>query len=130
MDTTTDIDDITRYEEAALAGLPHPFQALCQDVILQVLDWPEQDMLTELQIDDKMDLTGLYDGIPLTQKSTTEPSPFPDIIWLFARPILAEWKDRNHDTLETLVHHIVIHEIAHHFGWTDDQIAQIDRWWE
>lgn len=130
MDTATDIDDITRYAEAALAGLPHPFQEICQDVILRVADWPEPEMLTELQIDDRMDLTGLYDGIPLTQKSTTEPSPFPDIVWLFAQPILAEWKDRNHDTLEELVHHIVIHEIAHHFGWTDDEIAQIDRWWE
>jgi predicted Zn-dependent protease with MMP-like domain len=130
MDATTDIDDITRYAEAALNGLPRPFRELCADVILQVTDWPEPDMLAELEIDDRLELTGLYDGIPITQKSNAEPSPFPDTVWLFAQPILAEWRDRRHDTLENLVQHIVIHEIAHHFGWTDEEIAEVDRWWE
>lgn len=130
MDTTTDIDDITRYAEAALSGLPQPFKDLCDNVILQVVDWPEPDMLAEMDIDDRLDLTGLYDGIPITQKSNVEPSPFPDTVWLFVEPIMAEWRERNNATLEELVHHIVIHEIAHHLGWTDDEIAQIDRWWE
>ena len=87
-------------------------------------------MLAVMDIKDRLDLTGLYDGIPITQKSNVEPSPFPDTVWLFVEPIMAEWRERNNDTLEELVHHIVIHEIAHHFGWTDDEIAQIDRWWE
>lgn len=130
MDLTTDIDDITRYAEAALNGLPQPFRELCQDVILQVVDFPEPQMLAELEIDDRFELTGLYDGIPITQKSNVEPSPFPDTVWLFAEPILAEWRERGNDTLEDLVHHIVIHEIAHHLGWTDEEIAQIDHWWE
>ncbi|HKK96773.1 MAG TPA: metallopeptidase family protein [Marivita sp.] len=130
MDVTTDIDDITRYAEAALTGLPQPFRELCEDVLLQVVDWPEPDMLAALDLEDKEDLTGMYDGIPITLKSNTDPSPFPDTVWLFAQPILAEWRARKDDTLEDLVHHIVIHEIAHHFGWTDDEIAQIDRWWE
>ena len=130
MDESTDIDDITRYAEAALAGLPQPFRDLSRDVLLQVTDYPDADMLAELGIEDRMELTGLYDGIPLTQKSNVDPSPFPDAVWLFAQPILAEWRERRHDTLEQLVHHIVIHEIAHHFGWTDDEIAQVDRWWE
>ncbi|SHG80721.1 metallopeptidase family protein [Marivita hallyeonensis] len=130
MDVTTDIDDITRYAEAAFNGLPQPFRDLCQDVLLQVIDWPDKDMLAELEIEDPLELTGLYDGVPLTQKSQVDPSPFPDTVWLFSEPILAEWRERNDNTLEELVHHIVIHEIAHHFGWTDDEIAEIDRWWE
>ncbi|MFP7671801.1 metallopeptidase family protein [Marivita sp. S0852] len=127
---SSDIDDITRYAEAALSGLPQPFRDLCADVVLNVTDWPSSDMLAELNISDRADLTGLYEGIPVTLKSNVDPSPFPDMVWLFAEPILAEWRDRKHDTLEALVHHIVIHEIAHHFGWTDEEIAQIDRWWE
>ena len=130
MDATTDIEDITRYAEAALSGLPQPFRDRCQDVLLQVTDWPDKQMLSELDIDDPLELTGLYDGIPLTQKSKMDPSPFPDTVWLFAEPILAEWRERQYDTLEALVHHIVIHEIAHHFGWTDEEIADVDRWWE
>lgn len=130
MDLATDIDDITRYAEAALKGLPQPFRDICADVVLQVTDWPEPEMLSELGIEDRLDLTGLYDGIPVTQKSNVDPSPFPDTVWLFAQPILDEWRTRKNDTLEDLVQHIVIHEIAHHFGWTDDEIAQIDRWWE
>ncbi len=130
MDHGTDIDDITRYAEAALNGLPQPFRDLSSDLILHVVDWPEPAVLSDLGITDRLELTGLYDGIPMTEKSNAEPSPFPDAVWLFAQPILAEWRDRKEDTLEELVHHIVIHEIAHHFGWTDEEIATIDRWWE
>jgi predicted Zn-dependent protease with MMP-like domain len=130
MTTPSDIDDITRYAEAALTGLPLPFRDLCQDVLLQVTDWPDAALLDELDTDDPLELTGLYDGIPLTQKSIADPSPFPDTVWLFAEPILAEWRERGNETLENLVRHIVVHEIAHHFGWTDAEIAVIDRWWE
>lgn len=130
MDLTTDIDDITRYAEAALEGLPQPFRDVCADVVLQVTDWPDPEMVAELQIENRLELTVMYDGIPITQKSNVEPSPFPDTVWLFVQPILAEWRERKDDTLEALVQHIVIHEIAHHFGWTDDQIAKVDRWWE
>lgn len=126
----SDIDDITRYAEAALSGLPLPFRDLCKDVLLQVTDWPDTALLNELDTDDPLELTGLYDGIPLTQKSVADPSPFPDTVWLFAEPILAEWRERGNETLEDLVRHIVVHEIAHHFGWTDDEIAAIDHWWE
>ncbi len=97
---------------------------------LQVTDWPPAGILDELEIDDPLDLTGLYDGIPLTEKSAGDPSPFPDHVWLYAEPILAEWRDRKSVTLQDLVTHIVVHEIAHHFGWTDDEIAEVDRWWE
>ena len=126
----SDIDDITRYATAALNGLPQPFRAHCQDIVLRVTDWPDAEMLAELGITDRTELTGLYDGIPLTEKSRTEPSHFPDTVWLFAEPILLEWRERKRDTLEDLVAHVVIHEVAHHFGWSDDEIAEIDRWWE
>ena len=114
----------------ALAGFPAPFGALAAHVQLRVADWPSPDMLADLGIDDPLELTGLYEGIPLTQKSVQDMPFGPDIVWLFRRPILAEWHDRGDVDLPDLIAHVVVHEFAHHFGWDDDDIAQIDRWWE
>ena len=74
--------------------------------------------------------TGLYDGIPMTEKSVMDVPHGPDVVWLFRRPILDEWADRGNVTLTELVAHVTIHEFAHHFGWSDDDIAAIDPWWE
>jgi hypothetical protein len=73
---------------------------------------------------------GLYDGVPLTEKSVSDQPQQPDAIWLFRRPILDEWADRGNVTLAELVSHVMVHELAHHFGWSDDDIARIDPWWE
>jgi len=87
-------------------------------------------MLTDLGIADPFELTGLYDGIPLTERSVMDQPLQPDTIWLFRRPILDEWVDRGDIALSALVAHVLVHEFAHHFGWSDDDIARIDRWWE
>ncbi|MEC3859659.1 metallopeptidase family protein [Mesobacterium sp. TK19101] len=114
----------------ALNTLPAPFRDAAQEVVIQIVDWPSQDMLDDLEIADPLDLTGLYEGIPLTKKSVWDQPYGPDVIWLFRRPILAEWHDRGNIGLPRLVAHVLVHELAHHFGWSDDDIAQIDRWWE
>jgi len=116
--------------EAARAALPERVAALASDVILQIVDWPARDVLRDLDIDDPLDLTGLYDGVPLTEKSVGDQAFAPDVIWLFREPILEEWLDRGDVSLERLVAHVYVHELAHHFGWSDDDIAVIDRWWE
>ena len=123
------VEDIDRIARAVLAGVPDPFKPGAQEVVLQVADLPPPDVLAGLGIDDPLDLTGLYDGIPLTEKSLMDPAPYPDVIWLFRHPILAELEDRGNVTLEELVTHVTIHELAHHFGWSDDDIAAIDEWW-
>ncbi|WP_425071586.1 metallopeptidase family protein [Sagittula sp. S175] len=128
--TRTDPDAFRDMAEAALASLPEPFRSHAADVVLTVVDWPPQDILDDMEIDDPLDLTGLYEGIPLTHKSVSHPSPYPDRVWLFREPILEEWRDRGDVELSDLVTHVVVHEIAHHFGWSDDDIASIDRWWE
>jgi predicted Zn-dependent protease with MMP-like domain len=87
-------------------------------------------MLDELEIDDPLDLTGLYDGIPMTEKSVFDQPMGPDTVWLFREPILDEWRERGNVSIEELVAHVTIHEFAHHFGWSDDDIAAIDPWWE
>lgn len=124
------IVDIERMAFGAIERLPEAFQAGARGVVLRVEDWPSEDLLDELDIDDALDLTGLYDGIPLPEKSVFDQPSGPDTILLFVQPILQEWRDRGDIELEDLVAHVVVHEFAHHFGWSDDDIAQIDRWWE
>jgi predicted Zn-dependent protease with MMP-like domain len=126
----TGLDDIERIARDTLAGVPAPFRPHAAKIVLQVQDWPEAWMLRDLGIDYPADLTGLYDGVPLTEKSVSDPAPYADVIWLFREPILSEWRARGNVSLTELVSHVTIHELAHHFGWSDDDIATIDRWWE
>ncbi|PCD78090.1 metallopeptidase family protein [Pseudothioclava arenosa] len=123
------LDEIEAMAEAARATLPAAFAARAAEVVLRVEDFAAQEMLKELGIENPFELTGLYEGIPLTEKSVMDPGG-PDVIWLFRRPILDEWIDRGDVALGALVAHVYIHELAHHFGWSDDDIAVIDRWWE
>ncbi len=126
-------DSLARIEAIALDcvnSLPEPFRQAAFSVILRVEDWPDPDILSDLGIDDPLELTGLYDGVPLTQKSAAEPDPFPDVVTLYREPILAELQERANTSLEELVAHVTIHEFAHHFGWSDEEIAQIAPWWD
>ena len=125
-----DAAEIEAMARTALDGLPPEFREAAAQVALRVAEFAPEDMLDELQIDDPFELTGLYDGIPMTEKSVSDQPGGPDTIWLFRRPILDEWASRGDVTLGDLVVHIVTHEMAHHFGWSDDDIATIDRWWE
>ncbi len=125
-----DLQAFTALAEAARAALPPDIARAAQGVVLRVEDWPSVDMLADLEIEDGYELTGLYEGIPLTEKSVMDQPMGPDTIWLFRRPILDEWADRGDVSLGDLVRHVLVHEFAHHFGWTDADIAAIDRWWE
>ncbi|PTV95538.1 putative Zn-dependent protease with MMP-like domain [Rhodobacter aestuarii] len=121
--------EIEAMAEAARALLPEAFQASAAQVVLRVEDVAPDTFLEELEIDDPYELTGLYEGVPMTEKSIADPSG-PDVIWLFRRAILDEWVARGDVGLNELVAHVFVHEMAHHFGWSDDDIAAIDRWWE
>lgn len=125
-----DAAEIEAMARAAMNALPAEFASAAADVAIRVAEFAPEDMLDELQIDDPFELTGIYDGIPVTQKSIADQPGGPDIIWLFRRPIIDEWATRGDIGLQELVIHVVTHEMAHHFGWSDDDIASIDRWWE
>ena len=125
-----DLDTIETLARAALATLPAPFDAAARGVALRVEDFASDAMLDDLDIDDPFALTGLYDGIPLTEKSVMDQPAQPDVIWLFRRAILDEWIERGDIALGDLVTHVLVHELAHHMGWSDDDIAAIDPWWE
>ncbi|MBK5927653.1 metallopeptidase family protein [Rhodobaculum claviforme] len=124
------LEDFAALAEAARAALPAEFAAAARGVALRVEDFASDDLLDEMEIDDPFALTGLYDGIPLTEKSAFDQPEGPDTIWLFRRPILEEWAERGNVSLGELVTHVFVHELAHHLGWSDADIAVVDRWWD
>jgi predicted Zn-dependent protease with MMP-like domain len=125
-----DNDRIRQLAEAAITTLPEPFRAAAALVALRVEDFADPEILAALQIEDPYELTGLYDGTPLPERSVTDQPLQPDQIFLFRGPILEEWIERGDVSLGELVTHVFVHELAHHFGWTDDDIERIDPWWE
>ena len=125
-----DLATFEKLAEQALLALPEPYRAAAMQVALRIEDFAGDDILREMQIENAFELTGLYDGIPLTEKSVLDQPMGPDAIWLFRRPILEEWADRGDVPLGALIGHVLVHELAHHFGWSDDDIAEIDPWWE
>ncbi|MCR9146645.1 MAG: metallopeptidase family protein [Rhodobacteraceae bacterium] len=130
MDSPLTLDQMFEAAVATVEAFPTGFRGAARAVNLQVTDWPAPDMLAELDMTDPLELTGLYEGIPLTEKSVFDQPMGPDTVWLFREPILAEWRDRGDIALRDLVAHVTVHEFAHHFGWSDADIATIDRWWE
>ena len=128
--TAPDAHEMAEMARAAIAALPEAYRAAASEVALRVEDFAPDAMLAEMEMDDAFTLTGLYEGIPLTQKSVMDQPMAPDTIWLFRRPILDEWCARGNVTLPDLVAHVCVHVLAHHFGWSDEDIAAIDRWWE
>ena len=123
--TSPSAADIEALARRTLAALPEPFAGHLRDVVLQVEEFAADAILAEMGIDDPFDLTGLYEGLPLNQKSVDVSGTMPDRILLFRRPILDEWAD-GEDTLERLVAHILIHEAGHHFGFSDDDMHALE----
>ncbi len=128
--TAPSAEDIADLAIIARDSLPASFAAAAQDVLIRVEDLAPEDMLIDLGIDDPFSLSGLYDGVPLTRKSVMDQPDRADTIWLFRRALLDEWVERDGVTLMELVSHVYVHELAHHLGWSDHDIAAIDRWWE
>lgn len=113
------LDDIEIIARDTLRKLPLPFARHLRDVVLIVADFPDADLLNDLDIEDAFELTGLYTGRPAEMEAFT--GDMPPMIHLFRRPILDEWSEGG-VTLEDLVAHILIHETGHHFGLSDDDM--------
>jgi len=119
-------EEMQQLAQAALAGLPAPFAAHLGGIRLLVEDFADEDALAELGIDDPFELTGLYEGLPLGDKSIDHSGALPDRIRLFRRPILDEWAERGDVTLEQLVTHVLVHEVGHHFGLSDEAMHMLE----
>ena len=118
-------EEIEAIARRTLDALPEPFARHLGDVVLLVEDFADEETLREMEIDDPFDLTGIYEGLPLTEKSVDQSGTLPDRVRLFRRAILDEWAD-GPDTLEHLVAHVLIHEIGHHFGFSDEDMHALE----
>lgn len=124
-DTPPSAEEIEAMARRALGALPAPFAESLGDVVLLIEDFADNDTLRSMGIDDPFELTGIYEGIPLTERSVEQSGAMPDRVRLFRRPILDEWAD-GEDSLEHLVAHVLIHEIGHHFGLSDDDMHALE----
>ena len=120
------LEDLAEIAEKAFAALPDAFRKLAGEVIFRVDDFPDDEVLAELGIEDPFELTGLYQGLDLSRRSVFDTAPEPSRVFLFRRPILDEWAERGEVSLEELVAHVLVHEIGHHFGLSDAQIDAIE----
>lgn len=120
------LEQFERLAEAAWHGLPDGFRKLCGRVEIFVADFADEETLQALGMEDPFELTGVYIGVDLSQKSVSDPSPEPDRVFLFRRPILDEWADHGDVPLGELVTHVLVHEIGHHFGLSDDDMHAIE----
>jgi predicted Zn-dependent protease with MMP-like domain len=120
------LDDFAALADAAFKALPEPFRSLSADVVVRVDDFASDEVLDELGIADPFELTGLYQGIDLSHRSVLDAGTQPSMVFLYRRPILDEWTERGDVSLGELISHVLVHEIGHHFGLSDDDIHRIE----
>jgi predicted Zn-dependent protease with MMP-like domain len=108
-----------------LARLPKAFRALCEGVVVRVEDFPTDEILDEMDAESEFDLLGLFHGTGLPHQSIGDIARLPNLIWLYRRPILDYWAEHD-ETLGQIVQHVLIHEIGHHFGLSDEDMAAIE----
>jgi predicted Zn-dependent protease with MMP-like domain len=123
--TAPNLADFEDMAEAAWGRLPEEFRAKARDLLIRVEDYPTDEVLDALGIDDPLDLLGLYHGVSLDKKSTTDLAQQPDMVFLYRRPLLDEWAESG-ETLGNLVTHVLVHEVGHHFGFSDDDMERIE----
>jgi predicted Zn-dependent protease with MMP-like domain len=114
------LDDFVRLASAAFDALPQPFRQLAGEVVIRVADFAEKDVLDDLGIEDAFELTGIYSGVDLTKRSVLDPGGLGPAVFLYRRPLLDEWAEAGDITLGELVTHVLVHEIGHHFGLSDE----------
>jgi predicted Zn-dependent protease with MMP-like domain len=120
------LDDFVAIGEAALKSLPEAFLVRIGDVEIRVDDFPTEDVLDSLGIESEFDLLGLFQGVGLAHGGASGATGLmPNRVWLYRRPILDYWAEHD-ETLEAVVTHVLVHEIGHHFGLSDDDMEAIE----
>ena len=119
--------DIEALADEAFAALPATFRALCEGLVIRVEDFPDEETLEDMECETEFDLLGLFRGRGLAQgEHLAQTGDEPNMVWLYRRPILDFWAD-GEDTLRTVVTHVLVHEIGHHFGLSDADMEEIER---
>jgi predicted Zn-dependent protease with MMP-like domain len=119
------LQEIDTLARAALASLPEVFQSFTTGVVLQVAEFPDDEVCEQMQLDSPFDILGLYQGISITERGTEASGTLPDMVFLYRRPILDYWAETGED-LRHVVRHVLIHEIGHHFGLSDADMDAIE----
>jgi predicted Zn-dependent protease with MMP-like domain len=120
------LEEFETLASTAYAQLPERFRKLCDHLVIRVEDFPAEEVLEEMGIESPFDLLGLFSGIGLPQDgATAETGRLPNMIHLYRRPILDYWAEHE-ETLGAIITHVLVHEIGHHFGLTDEDMARIE----
>jgi len=119
------LEDLEAIAEAAYAGIPRELTRHVDNVVIRVVDFPDDETLDEMGCETPFDLLGLYRGVDLSRKSTFDVVTNVDMVFLYRRPLLDYWCETGED-LTHLVRHVLIHEIGHHFGLSDDDMERIE----
>lgn len=119
------VDEIAAMTDQAFHGLPDEFRALCGDLIVRVEDFADDETLDELGCESPFELLGLFRGVGLAHASVTYPNPQPNMIFLYRRAIIDYWAEHE-ETLVAVVTHVLVHEIGHHFGLSDEDMMRIE----
>jgi predicted Zn-dependent protease with MMP-like domain len=120
------LDDIEDLADAAYARLPQHFRELCGNLVIRVEDFPTDDVIEDMELESDFDLLGLFHGVGLPHQSESSPVQMPNMIFVYRRPILDYWAEHE-ETLGAIVTHVLVHEIGHHFGLSDDDMHQIEQ---
>ncbi len=113
------------WRSSAWARLPDAFRARAGDLLIRIEEYPTDEVLDTLGIEDPLDLLGLYHGVSLDKKSFSDLPQQPDMVFLYRRPLLDEWAESG-ETLGDLITHVLVHEVGHHFGFSDDDMERIE----
>ena len=118
--------DFEELAETAYARLPARFRKLCEHVVIRVEDFPTDDVIVEMDLESPFDILGLFTGIGLPQDgAVAETGRLPNMIHLYRRPILDYWAEHE-EALGTIVTHVLVHEIGHHFGLSDEDMQRLE----
>lgn len=125
--TAPTLEDFETMADEAFARLPAEFRALCEGVVIRIEDFPTDEVLDEMQAESEFDLLGLFQGRGLAQRGATlQTGEFPNMVWLYRRPILDYWA-AHEEALGTIITHVLVHEIGHHFGFSDEDMEGIEK---
>ena len=117
--------DLEALAQRAWQRLPRQFRDLCDNVLIRVEDFPTDEVLEEMDLESPFDLLGLFQGVSIDRRSVMDPAGWPNIVYLYRRPLLDYWAEHN-ETLGHLVTHVLVHEIGHHFGLSDADMEHIE----